>query len=70
MKVAPLPLLAAAAIAGCVGAVAEAVGTWQDEQGHTVESSEGPEHCDWQSATFLHVGVDLDELGTPADGQQ
>jgi hypothetical protein len=63
-----LPVLAATAVAGCGGA--EAVGTWQDEQGRTVESSAGPEHCDWESATFLYVEVDLDELGIPADRQQ
>jgi hypothetical protein len=65
-----LPLVALV-IAGCGGAAeAVAVGTWQDEQGRTVESVEGPEHCDWQSATFLYVEVDLDELGSRADRQQ
>jgi hypothetical protein len=65
VRLALLPLLSALALAGCGGA--EAVGTWEDEQGRTVESFAGPEHCDWESVTFLSVNVDLDELGTPAD---
>jgi hypothetical protein len=65
-----LPVLVASAIAGCGGAGAEAVGTWKDAQGRTIESSEGPEHCDWQSATFLYVEFDLEQPGTPTDRQQ
>lgn len=44
-------------------AVAEANGTqvWTDESGArvptgTIKSYPGPEHCDWQDMTFLHLG--------------
>ena len=67
MRLARLLVLSAFVLAGCGGA--EAVGTWQDDQGRTVESSAGPEHCDWESVTFLSVGIDLDKLGTLAHEQ-
>ena len=43
-------------------------GTWLDKDGRrvsetTVNSFQGPQHCDWQDITFLHVGAG-------ADGQQ
>jgi hypothetical protein len=62
--------LATVLAVGCGGSSAAAVGTWHDEQGRTVESFEGPEHCDWQSATFLHAEIDLDEPGATAVRQQ
>lgn len=46
-----------ALLAACEGA--EGVGTWRDEQGRTLESFSGPEHCDWQSVTFLHAEAGL-----------
>lgn len=46
-----------------VPAVARQMGIdlWSDAEGRPVAASEvysepGPEHCDWQSVTFLHVG--------------
>lgn len=70
MKLISLSALAAFILAGCGGSSPTAVGTWHDEQGRTVESFAGPEHCDWQSATFLYAEVDLDEPGTNAERQQ
>lgn len=35
-----------------------------------MESFPGPEHCDWHSATFLYVELDLDQPGTKAERQQ
>jgi hypothetical protein len=34
-----------------------------------VESFAGPEHCDWESVTFLLVDVDLNALGASANEQ-
>lgn len=69
---------AALLLAGCTGAASlgRFTGTWLDAAGvpaergqgqdrtFEVSSSTGPEHCEWQSAVFLHVGW---PLGTHPD---
>lgn len=58
--------------------IAEAVGlgVWTDASGKRVPVSEirsyqGPEHCDWQDITFLHIGPegDHDEYVRDAGGE-
>jgi ABC-type amino acid transport substrate-binding protein len=70
VKLVALPLLAACLLSACGGSDASAVGIWRDEEGRTVESIAGPEHCDWQSATFLYAETDFDEPGATAERQQ
>ena len=41
------------------------IGVWQDATGRRVPESrirsfQGPEHCDWQDITFLHIGPEAD----------
>jgi hypothetical protein len=41
------------------------IGVWEDAAGHRapttrIRSFQGPEHCDWQDITFLHIGPQRD----------
>lgn len=63
-------LLLVVSLAGCAG-TAEELGSWTGPDGRAAERGEGreftyevwsrvgPEHCDWDSATFLAVGCPL-----------
>ena len=52
-----ISLLAAFALVAC--GEGDVAGEWRDSAGRTLASYPGPEHCDWESVTFLEVAFSL-----------
>ena len=52
-----ISLLTAFALVAC--GEGDVAGEWRDSAGRTLASYPGPEHCDWESVTFLEVAFSL-----------
>jgi hypothetical protein len=57
VRLSVLSLFAAFALVAC--GEDDVTGEWRDSAGRTLASYSGPEHCDWESVTFLEVAFSL-----------